>query len=139
MAYTDEQRAYHRAYYVKRRQKLIDYLGGHCAVCDTTDGLHFDHINPREKSFEIKSNLSLNEKTRSELDKCQLLCEAHHLEKTARENSGFVHGSMYGWMKKKCQCDECVSAKWSWHDTRNAQRRKGDGYNVTSRRGGETR
>lgn len=41
---------------------------------------------------------------------------------------GWSHGTVYGWMKKKCDCAECVSAKREWHDQRNAARRKPNGY-----------
>lgn len=37
---------------------------------------------------------------------------------------GWRHGTMYGWMKKKCSCDPCTTAKRSWHEARNASRRK---------------
>lgn|SRR5665647_547759 len=139
MAYTEEQRNYHRAYYHIRRKKLTDYLGGVCVICGMNENLHFDHVDPAKKSFEIKSNLTLNDIVKAELDKCQLLCEYHHKQKTSQENSGFTHGSMYAWMKKKCPCPVCNQAKWLWNDKRNVTRRKGSGYNVLYRRNGETR
>ena len=39
------------------------------------------------------------------------------------KEKGFRHGSLYGWMKKKCQCEICLTAKRDWHDKRNAARR----------------
>lgn len=33
------------------------------------------------------------------------------------------HGTMYGWMKRKCTCDICETAKRKWYDERNAKRR----------------
>jgi 5-methylcytosine-specific restriction endonuclease McrA len=116
-------RDYHREYYRKRRKAIFDYLGGACVICGTTEHLQVDHINPADKSFEIKSRLSVKN-NKAELDKCQLLCRRHHLEKTARENSGFQHGTIYAWMKKKCKCEVCESAKRAWYDERNARRRK---------------
>lgn len=115
---------YHRRYYVEqRRPRLLAYLGGRCAVCGATEDLQFDHIDPTLKSFEINANLTLNAEVKAELDKCQLLCEPHHLEKTSREHSGFTHGTVYAWMKAKCECDECSSAKRGWNDSRNEKRR----------------
>lgn len=116
---------YHRLYYYKRRQAIIDYLGGECVECGRKDDLQVDHIDPQQKSFNISRNVTLsNPAVRAELDKCQLLCRPHHEAKTADENTGFTHGSIYGWMTKKCTCAECTLAKWEWHDTRNAKRRK---------------
>src|SRR5690606_35990877 len=132
MDWTDKEavREYHRNYYQRRRrQPMLDYLGGKCVVCGTTEGLHFDHIDPAKKAFDIKGNLTLsNPEVRAELDKCQLLCKTHHEEKTARENSGFTHGTIYAWMRKKCECPDCAKAKRVWYDERNAKRRKPGGY-----------
>ena len=117
---------YHRLYYYKRRAKMIAYLGVACAHCGSTDRLEFDHVDPALKSFDISDNMTLNNpKVRAELDKCQLLCRPCHEAKTAAEHraAGFTHGSIYGFMKVRCDCDECTSAKRAWNDERNARRR----------------
>ncbi len=96
-------------------------------ICGTSDNLHFDHEIPEDKSFNISGNLTLsNDVVFAELYKCQLLCRTHHLEKTAKENSGFTHGTIYAWMRIKCPCELCEIAKRAWHDDRNAKRRKSD-------------
>lgn len=119
---------YHRRYYYKRRQKLLDHLGGECVLCGATEDLHFDHIDPAQKSFDISRNVTLsNEIVRAELAKCQVLCRKHHEEKTARENSGFTHGTLYAWMKKKCRCEQCLPKWRAWNDERNAQRKSAGG------------
>lgn len=117
-------REYHREYYYKRRQKLLDYLGARCAECGATEQLHFDHIDRTTKNFDIRDNLTLNDEVKAELDKCQLLCKEHHFSKTSKEQSGFTHGTMYGWMKKKCTCNSCIDAKQIWYAERNVKRRK---------------
>lgn len=124
MVYMDSKfgKEYHRAYYYKRRQEIIDYLGGKCVICGSQENLQFDHIDPSQKLFDIKSKLSLRT-SKEEIDKCQLLCRPCHLDKTGEENTGFTHGTIYGWMKKKCGCDSCQRAKRSWHDARNLARR----------------
>lgn len=114
---------YHREYYRKRRQAIFDYLGGVCVACGTTEDLQVDHKDPTQKSFAISSKLSVKN-NKAELDKCQLLCDKHHREKTAAENSGFTHGTIYAWMKIKCDCIDCSNAKRLWHNERNARRRK---------------
>ena len=125
---------YHREYYRKRRQKIIDYLGGRCIECGATENLHVDHIDPMQKSFHISRNVTLNNPAvRAELDKCQLLCRPHHEAKTAKENSGWSHGTMTGWQKKKCRCGECRAAQLDYNEKRKAGRRKPGGrgpYNV---------
>lgn len=122
--YTEEQRAYHRRYYYKRRQAVIDYLGGCCAVCGGVEDLQVDHVERAHKRIEIGSRLTLSSLL-DELAKCQLLCAPHHREKTAEEQRGFTHGTMYAWQKIKCDCEPCTLAKWEWHDKRNAKRRTG--------------
>ena len=127
---------YHREYYYKRRGKMIDYLGGQCAHCGAAEGLEFDHIDPELKSFNISSNLTLsNPEVQDELDKCQLLCRPCHEKKTASENSGWTHGTVYGWMKMKCRCADCSPAWREFHDRRNAERRAA----TASGGGGEVR
>ena len=73
-----------RGYYQKHRAFLIDYLGGKCAHCGTTENLEFDHKDPKEKSFSISPNLkqSINERMMKEIDKCHLLCNDCHKKKT---------------------------------------------------------
>lgn len=120
-------REYHRRYYKKRRKKIIEYLGGACAVCGSTKELQVDHVDPAEKNFNISQRLTLDN-ILEELAKCQLLCRKHHQEKTARENEGFTHGTSYAWMKKGCTCLVCTEAKHAHYDERNAKRREGEGY-----------
>lgn len=114
---------YHREYYKKRKQKVIDYLGGKCVKCGTTERLEVDHIDPKQKSFHINKRLSLNQ-IKDELAKCQLLCTPCHRAKTSEENKGFTHGTIYSWMRKRCKCDVCNAAKRIWYDARNKKRRK---------------
>lgn len=104
----EQVREYHRRYSRKRRGAIIDYLGGKCVECGTAERLEFDHIDPEQKSFDIKANLTLsNPEVREELEKCQLLCYDCHRAKSAREKEGFTHGTTYGWMKAKCRCQLC--------------------------------
>lgn len=84
MGYTgDAKRAYQKEWVAQRRKEGIRYLGGHCVVCKTTNNLNVDHVNPKTK---ISHNIwSWSESRRKkELDKCQLLCETHHKEKTRK-------------------------------------------------------
>lgn len=130
--------------YEAQRKLFLDTLGGKCAKCGLTDELQIDHRDPANKSFNVgrlwgESRIHL---AFAELKKCQALCGNHHREKSAVENTkrlmekyrqingpdGFRHGTLYGWLKKKCQCDPCMKSKRAWHDKRNAKRRMGIGY-----------
>jgi hypothetical protein len=101
---------------------MISYLGGKCAKCDCIDGLQFDHINPKTKSFGVSENWGRSwDILVKELDKCQLLCREHHKEKTKanKEYGGgqnkfteCPHGTVYGYSGRwKCRCDLCRKAK----------------------------
>jgi len=70
----------------KKRQKALEYLGNKCINCDQTEPsikLEFDHIDPLKKQFIISRNLTIAwEKLLIELEKCQLLCNECHKNKT---------------------------------------------------------
>jgi len=68
----------------KLKQLLVDEAGGGCAVCGyarCTGNLHFHHVVPSEKSFEIQmgSGKSLSA-YREEARKCVLVCANCHGE-----------------------------------------------------------
>ena len=128
---------YFQEYYLIRKRKLFVLVDGpdyHCTLCDyRADDLEFDHVDPETKLFSIGGRIMQGWKGEkyqellAELEKCQLLCPAHHLEKTRIQLSverGWQHGTMYGWMKKKCQCPACSASK----DEFNANRRQNRGY-----------
>lgn len=112
---------YHRNYYYKRRARLIAVLGDRCVSCGSMHDLQFDHVDPSLKSFDIKDNMTAsNPAVLAELAKCQLLCANCHLQKTARENSGYTHGTWYGFMNMKCVCPKCSARREAF----NRQRRE---------------
>lgn len=66
----------------------MQYLGGVCAHCGTTENLEFDHIDPQTKTSPINALLSYRwERIVEELNKCQLLCSACHLKKSQIDES----------------------------------------------------
>lgn len=100
--------------YRKRRQFAIEFLGGKCVVCGTTENLEIDHIDKRTKSFQITQKWSVPlDIYISELRKCQLLCHTHHKEKSDREKDwgGLYgpsdHGSLAYYKNRGCRCDKC--------------------------------
>ena len=66
---------------------IVQRLGGKCARCGSIENLQVDHVDPRTKKFEVKSRLSYKRiKLIEEVDKCQLLCEPCHKDKTYNED-----------------------------------------------------
>ena len=120
--------SYHLAKYYEYRRRDMEYVakGGpvECAHCGATESLEFDHIDPSLKSFDVSTRKSHKQKLYlEELDKCQLLCAPCHRAKTAAENEGFEHGTIYAFMRKRCNCGKCEARKREWYDARNEARR----------------
>lgn len=88
--WSTEQKQQHIAYMQTRsialKQKAVNYLGGKCSQCGyskTLDALHFHHLDPKEKSFELSKNMlrcKAWEVIVTELNKCILLCANCHAE-----------------------------------------------------------
>jgi hypothetical protein len=84
--YNSKMNEYMKARWEKRRASAVEYLGGVCAVCGIDEGLDFDHIDPTTKIMSIARASSRSEKFFwEEVNKCQLLCKPHHVEKTAND------------------------------------------------------
>lgn len=100
----------------RRRALLIDLLGGHCVSCSTTDNIEFDHVFPEEMEFRIGTAVLMKLDTLlPELQKCQLLCNSCHWDKTRTETKRVLdpkHGTASSYNNYKCRCHECKSA-WS--------------------------
>lgn len=108
--------------YAAKRRKMIDYLGGACVKCGATENLQFDHRDSSGKTFDVSVCWSWRwERLVPELDKCQLFCAEHHLEKS-REHKDLKggqnkltecpHGTCWGYSGPwKCRCDDCRRAK----------------------------
>lgn len=64
------------------KQQAVDYLGGCCILCGyhrCLRALHFHHLNPFEKDFNISEKYSWEE-IKEEIEKCVLLCANCHAE-----------------------------------------------------------
>jgi 5-methylcytosine-specific restriction endonuclease McrA len=113
MAYTGEQKKeYQRIWLRNRRQEWVNEHGP-CVKCGSTHNLEIDHIDPTLKTLDPSRlwSLSLTNPIRiAELEKCQVLCEQCHLEKTKEQFKTKEHGrQMYE--KYGCRCDVCKAAK----------------------------
>jgi len=60
-----------------------------CAVCgynNCPDALHFDHLEPDQKSMEVsRMYCHSKERIKEEIKKCRLLCANCHAEHTAKQ------------------------------------------------------
>ena len=102
-----------------RKAQALKLLGGVCKVCGTTENLEFDHINPKTKVGNVTAPKLIDGKIElfiEEVNKCQLLCKPHHLEKSkANKELGTTYppafcggGAKYG---LGCRCDLCKEWK----------------------------
>lgn len=67
-----------------RKEELVKILGGSCQGCGFSgciQALHFHHVDPSSKSFELASHLlRRKEAVLAELAKCVLMCANCHAE-----------------------------------------------------------
>lgn len=118
---------YMRERRAKRRQQLLDYRGGMCKVCKTTENLEFNHRDRLDKLFQL-SGKALDktwELLLIEADKCDVLCNQHHLEFTRQQYASgeikpwnkymskipLMHGTARRYHQGKCRCADCKYAK----------------------------
>lgn len=124
---------------------LIVRFGSVCVHCGATERLQFDHVDWRTKYFSIATNWAMKDRNAFELEllKCQLLCSPCHDTKTESDKqemglTGYTHGTVYAWMKCKCECKVCDAAKQKWNEERRVKRRSNEGrgaYNLPAEHG----
>ena len=78
----DKYKARNKLKREKRREQILESLGGCCVKCGSTTSLEIDHINPGLKSGR-QSILSYGmPRAMSEIDNLQLLCNTCHKVKS---------------------------------------------------------
>jgi len=121
--YNKYMRDYMKERYHRLRAEAVRILGEKCAVCGSTENLEIDHINRADKKIDLGKLTSVSrERFLNELQVCQLLCEAHHLEKTRRESSVEHGGGKTG--KRNCYCDLCAPLKRAYARERRQSTRR---------------
>lgn len=82
----EERRAYQMKFYYRRKQELINMLGGKCVGCGTDHGLEFDHTKPETKLFALGVGMLSRkwEVVVAEAKKCKLRCRHCHLKRTMK-------------------------------------------------------
>ena len=110
-----EQHILDAARYAASRRRVIQLLGGKCAVCGCTENLEIDHIKPEDKELDVSRTLMRNELTDEvlkEIAKCQALCHKHHMQKSIRERGDKeargTHGTLSAY--RYCKCILCTAA-----------------------------
>jgi len=79
----------------KKRQQLVEHLGGKCIGCGVTEDLQFDHINRADKLYTIGKIIDWDlSRILPEVEKCQLLCkECHRIKtRTNHDNAQLLKG-----------------------------------------------
>lgn len=131
---SEKLNAYKRKRYALRRELGLKILGNRCARCGSTENLEFDHIDAKQKSYDLMTELYCYtlSKFLTELKKCQVLCHDCHALKTSKEgdNTGG------GWNRRiskrgiklpdhglagygdGCRCEICVRAKYDYRVAR---------------------
>lgn len=103
-----------RVWKINRRNLLIELLGSQCVECGSTKKLEFDHVLPEDKLFTISQILDRRlEIILPELQKCQLLCRKHHINKSLsdRDQEYAEHGTSGMYTNHACRCELC---KTNW-------------------------
>jgi 5-methylcytosine-specific restriction endonuclease McrA len=121
MATPEEQREYNRLWVANRRLEWIEE-NGPCVKCSSWDDLQVDHVDPREKLYNISQgiwSMAKNNPIRiKELDKCQVLCEPCHKEKTRENSVTQTHGTFSMYERHRCRCEQCRA----WKSEKNSRR-----------------
>lgn len=106
---TSDMAKYKREWVAARR---ADWMAGKsCVTCGSTESLEVDHIDPTQKVAHRIWSWAIPRRD-AELAKCQVLCKAHHLEKTLAQRPKPEHGTVSRYSSKvhKCRCDLCRRA-----------------------------
>jgi len=94
---TDKRRKYlkFRVAEVRRKskRKAVEHMGGKCVLCGynkCVDAMHFHHLDPITKDFQISGNTISFDKMKEELKKCILVCANCHAELHADNNKNKI-------------------------------------------------
>lgn len=108
----------------ERKEKALNFLGNKCIKCGSIEKLEFDHKDRKTKRTNFTEMLHYSEKAFwEELNKCQLLCHNCHVDKSRNDGSWqkikpIKHGTLYGYINRKCRCKLCKLRKRNYEKTR---------------------
>ncbi len=126
MPSNEYMRVYMKRRYDERRALMIERLGGKCVVCGSKENLEMDHKDrtQRAANFDEIRGRSLAYFLQ-EVDKCQLLCEEHHIGKTLEERGQrrVTHGDLGMYQHHGCRCEACTTAMREYTRSYRAEKR----------------
>ncbi len=101
------RRRYSLAAYHRRRETIIQELGGECVVCRSKESLSFIKDKDSPVDFVVNKLATMAETKRTQvMPYVSLMCEAHASE--ALHNKGrLTHGTYWAAYKCKCKCADC--------------------------------
>lgn len=108
----NKQREYNRNWNKKRRLEF--FKDKKCIICDSTEELELDHVNPADK-VSHKIWTWAKDRRNAELQKCQVLCKVCHKKKTYFSDNPDIkkseHGTVNRYDKYRCRCGLCREAR----------------------------
>lgn len=95
---------------------------------ELTSDEHVDHINedPTDDRIENLQILTCKENNQKHLK--SLTQEERDRRFDKGIECGWTHGTVYGFMKKKCKCDLCDKRKQEWQKHKNQKQRQSSTY-----------
>lgn len=111
-----------------KKARALAYLGGRCIVCGSVDDLHFHHIDPTSKAFEIATGMVHRSWANLviEMDKCELRCAACHIDEH-RSTAPCGTAQRY-W--RGCRCEPCRAARNAHQRAYKLRRNSSSGQNT---------
>jgi hypothetical protein len=106
-----------RRYLSYARYLMQEHLGRELSADEVVHHLNSDFRDDRIENLEVLDRIEHLKGHPESLEKARAASMANR--------APFTHGTLYGWMRKKCDCADCYAAKRAWHDERNARRRSG--------------
>lgn len=120
-------REYVRLRFHRRRAIVLERLGGKCVVCGSTSDIQIDHRDPSIKMSSWTLAGMSQSKLETEIIKCQLLCQPHHIEKTVTERGQNLARGTHGTLSSRRYCGPPSCGKCRKAHREYEQRRKNGG------------
>lgn len=117
------RRRYSLAAYHRRRQGIVERLGGKCQICKSTEKLAFGRKPSAPKTLRVNQLATMSpDNLKKALKHVRLLCE-EHLKTELYSKNKLTHGTWYAAYKKKCRCDDCEEFVIDYNMRRREDRR----------------
>jgi hypothetical protein len=110
----EKMKVYQREWVAARRNKYVSELGP-CFFCGSNENIQIHHVDPEQKeSHKIWS--WREDRIKAELAKCVPMCDpCHNKFHGLLKRKPLVHGTLHGYQRYKCRCDECKKARSDYY------------------------